>query len=85
MSQQIQVARPSERAKGWFTCEVGALIRGQVRREIEGGAWGRGLDIETQESKGLLESVYRFTVHGESAVVAAFMSDIEHWFKENVE
>lgn len=31
---------------GWFTVEAGALIRGQVRREIESAAWNRGLDID---------------------------------------
>jgi uncharacterized protein YhdP len=80
--------KPSLRAapaktRGWFTLEAGALIRGQVRRELEKAAWERGLDIKTDESKGFFESVYRFTVTGESKAVVAFINDSERWFKEN--
>lgn len=70
--------------RGWFTLEAGIAVRGQLRREVEGEAWRRGLDIETKESKGLLESVYRFTVRGESAAVRRFIGDVSEWLADLV-
>ncbi len=65
-----------------FTVEVGALIRGRIRREIEGEAWRRGLEIRVRESKGMLESVYQFTVSGDSMGVRRFVRDIRAWFRK---
>ena len=65
-----------------FQVEVGALIRGRVRSEIEGEAWARGLEIETRETKGILDSIYRFKVSGESQAVVKFQHDIARWLKE---
>lgn len=71
------------RTSGWFTIEAGAWVRGQIRREIEGGAWNRGLEVRTDESKGLLESTYRFTISGESGKVQRFIAECIQWAKDN--
>jgi hypothetical protein len=65
-----------------FQVGVGALIRGRVRSEIEGEAWARGLEVETRETKGLLDSIYRFKVSGESDAVVRFQRDITRWLEE---
>ena len=72
----------SSPASASFTIEVGAFIRGQIRREIEKAAWSCGLEIETQESKGFFESVYKFTVRGNAKVVKSFMRDAEVWMSK---
>lgn len=66
----------------WFTVEAGALIRGRIRREIEGAAWGAGLDVRTDESKSWGESVYRFTVSGEPRRVTSFVDSALKWIQE---
>jgi hypothetical protein len=70
-------------ASAWFTLKLGALIRGDVRREIEKAAWGRGLDIDVRESKGFFESVYKFTVTGRPEAVKQFLADTNAWIKAN--
>lgn len=64
-----------------FTISAGAVVRGRIRREIESAAWRNGLDVRTDESKGLLESVYRFTITGQSHDVTAFVSTAEQWMR----
>jgi hypothetical protein len=67
-------------ASGWFTVVAG-IGRGQLRREIEKGAWSHGLEIKTDESKGFLESVYRFTVTGDSGQVRTFLAVVSEWLE----
>lgn len=70
--------------RDYFMVEAGALIRSWLRREIETAAWENGLEIRTDESKGLFESTYRFTVTGDSAMVSAFLVAARRWLS-NVE
>lgn len=46
---------------------AGALIRGQVRRQIKLAAVGYGVELDFDEDKGLLESAFVVQVRGERA------------------
>lgn len=70
-------------ATGTFTITAGAWVRGQVRREIERAAWRSGLEIRADESKGFVESVYRFTVTGDDSGVSSFLVAAMNWAKDN--
>lgn len=67
-----------------FTVEAGMAIRGQARRAIESAAWEAGLEIDTIESKGFFESLYRFTVTGDASTVRAFLRSVDSWARENL-
>ncbi len=64
-----------------FPVEAGAAIRGTVKRSIMSGAWSHGLEVEVEEDKGFLESVYRFTVTGPDDRVLAFKARLETWMR----
>ena len=66
---------------GWLVVGVGAAVRGSIRREIEAAAWQRGLEVKTDEAKGLLESVYRFRVSGSDEQVGSFLRVADAWLK----
>lgn len=45
-----------------FTLTAGAAIRGAAKRRILEICWNQGADVQVQEDKGFLSSLYRFTV-----------------------
>jgi len=69
-----------------FQVRAGALIRGRVRREIESAAWAWGIDLETREVKGFLESLYLFritsTADRSGADLQRFHEAVSHRVKE---
>lgn len=65
-----------------FSFEAGTLVRGQVKRELASAAWQLGLDIDFQEEKGFLESMYRATVIGAEPVVENYMRIAKKWFRD---
>jgi hypothetical protein len=62
--------------------EAGALVRGQLRRAVETGAWRYGVQCHTDESKSFGRSTYRFTLTGPQAVVDALASAIEDMVRQ---
>lgn len=62
-----------------FPITAGVLVRGQVIAKIKHAAFLRGLKIDVEEDKGLLESTYKVTVRGEESELKGFKKIIEGW------
>ena len=64
-----------------FTLTLGALIRRKVISEIKSACFRYDLDIDVQESKGLLESDYLIKISGDSDKVERLKTAMGKWFK----
>lgn len=66
-----------------FHIDAGALIRGQVKREILSGQTLFNVRIDVQEIKSLFESRYIFTVRGREENVDRFMRAVGSFCRRN--
>ena len=61
---------------------VGALIRGQVRRQIKRYAFDRGYSIRIDEDKGFLDSTMYVTIGDiPESSLASVGRDIQSWMR----
>lgn len=62
--------------------EAGLAVRGGIKRLIMATAWQHDLTCSVEEDKGLLESLYMFTIEGDSCDVRALMREMAFRFAE---
>jgi len=61
---------------------AGALIRGQIKRQIKNYCFDAGISCSIQEDRGLLNSELYITFKGDRELIVQAKRDIESWFKE---
>ena len=62
-----------------FSVEAGIVVRGQVKRAINSYLFTRGLEFEVKEDKGWLESMFYYTVRGDSVKLEQVKKDLTNW------
>jgi len=65
--------------KFWFV--AGLVIRGQIKRRVIEMCLEHGLSYEVVEDKGLLESMYIFTVRGPQNMLVNFNTELRSLIK----
>ncbi len=70
---------------GSYTIEAGALVRGQVKREITTFLWRLGINVNVEEAKGLLTSTYRFSMSGDETKLRTAFASLNEWGKRIAE
>lgn len=68
-------------AKFTFSISVGALVRGQVRREIKRYCFEHKFDVDVDEDKGLFESLLNVTMYVPDRQVNAVQADFKEWME----
>jgi hypothetical protein len=66
-----------------FTTTAGALIRGQVKREVQKYCWENDIILRTKEAKGLFESVLHFQMYGDDPAIQRAVLELKRWMREN--
>jgi hypothetical protein len=66
-----------------FTMTAGLLVRGQVKREIQKYCWENDIILQTEEAKGLFESVLHFRLTAADMVLVEASRNLKRWIREN--
>lgn len=65
-----------------MTLEVGALIRGDLRRLLKNMAFTTGVELNLEEDKGFLDSNFRILVKGEEPKLLLFKNKLEKMMED---
>ncbi len=65
-----------------FGCTAGALVRGQIKRELEKICFDLNLKLTIKESKGLIESNLSIEIIGDDATITALRPSLDKWLKK---
>ena len=65
-----------------FEFSAGALVRGQIKRELERAAFDAGVDVKIQSFGGWLSTDYGVTVSGDEKKVQAYTATVTDWMKQ---
>jgi hypothetical protein len=68
-----------------FALYASVLVRGQAKREIQAFCWRNGLECDVQESKSLLESLYRVTITGPDRQIRRAADVLNAWLADPYE
>lgn len=66
-----------------FDLCAGALMRGQVKSEVQRACFREDLSCDVFESKGLLESTYSFRIKGDAKKLEEFKIILREWLISN--
>ena len=65
------------RTKTTFTLRAGVAVRGSARRAIEEYCANNDIEIRVSESKGLLGSLYTFSVSGRGSDIRGLLRAVQ--------
>ena len=65
-----------------FGCTAGALVRGQIKRELEKICFDLNLKLAIKESKGLIESNLFIEITGDDIAIIALRPSLDKWLKK---
>lgn len=63
--------------KTTFTLRAGVAIRGSARRAVEEYCANNNIEIRVSESKGMLESLYTFSVSGRESDIRGLLRAVQ--------
>ncbi len=62
-----------------FPLSAGVLVRGDAKRHVIMALVARGLEYTVEEHKGMLESLYIFSITGRWSQIQEFSAAIRDW------
>jgi hypothetical protein len=65
-----------------FSLVAGLLIRGTIRRGLKLLAFSHDIDLEIEEERGLIESVFLIKGEGENEKTRQFIEAVKSWTLE---
>jgi len=68
-----------------FSVFAGAVVRGQIKREIKRAAFQNGIECSLEEEKGWIESALMFTIKGDDDLLRRFVKAVHNFIEDNNE
>ncbi|KPJ54988.1 hypothetical protein AMJ47_02935 [Parcubacteria bacterium DG_72] len=71
----------SEIIRARFVLELGRAIKSSIVSKIKNEAFMRGLDLTTEESKGILACTVRFELNGKQEAIDQMLTELQEYLR----